>query len=233
MKTLFIFFISLISFIATSQTNIVLKARLYQGINSVEIAVQKNKEEPKRIVSNNLETVSVSLNDILSFYVNNSLVESIEISQKIIDRRSLSVLITETTVLDELEIEYTNLNNKLGFGGKSYTKAERAVKIDNQLSYKDPYSAVGNIKLDGLVNKLSGRGKVNKKALSVEKEVLAMERFLSVYTPEFLYENYKLLKDKAPYFALRMIDFMDSTTNINSPYFVEVMEEQLLNFKYD
>ena len=144
----------------------------------------------------------------------------------------LNVLLTETTVLDELEIEHTNLNTKLGFvNNKKYTKAERAVKRDNELS--DAHTIAAHIKLDGLVNKLSGRAKMNKKILSVEREIQTMERFLEVFTPDFLYENYKLPKDKAPYFALHMIDFISETTNLNSDSFRMLMEEQLFNFKYD
>src|SRR5690606_38714478 len=112
-------------------------------------------------------------------------------------------------------------------------KAERAVKKDNQITYKDNNSSTGNIKLDRIINKLSVKAKKNKKALSIDMEIEAMERFLDAYQTDYLYENYKLPKEKAPYFALQMINFMDNQTNLKSNAFKMLMEEQLLNFKYD
>lgn len=233
MKTLFLILISLCSFFGFSQTQVAVKVRLYKNDKNATITIQKNNEPAVKVLHNVSKNFDLKANDILSFYVDENRVETLEVSSKIIERKNLNVLITESTVLDEVEIEYTNLNNKLGLGGKSYTKAERAVKKDNQITYKDPYSATGNIKLDGLVNKLSGKAKTNKKALSVENEINAMEHFLSVYSADFLYENYKLPKEKAPYFALKMIDYIQKDTKIESDAFRMIMEEQLLNFKYD
>jgi len=233
MKTLFLLFFGLISFLGFSQTKVNLKARLYKPENTAEISIQRNKEPVLKMGQNIYKEIELNVNDKLAFFVNDNLVETIDISQKVIDRKSLSVLLTESTVLDEVEIEYTNLNNKLGFTGEKYTKAERAVKTDNQLYYKDEYSAVGGLKLDGLVNKLTGRAKANKKALSIENEINAMERFLNVYPADFLKEHYNLPKEKAPYFALHMMQFMNEQTKLESDSFRMIMEEQLLNFKYD
>src|SRR5690554_8038811 len=69
--------------------------------------------------------------------INNELIEHIEISQNIIDRKSLNLVITGSEVLDELEIEYTDLNAMLGMKGERYTRAERAVMKDNQLTDSD------------------------------------------------------------------------------------------------
>lgn len=222
------------SVFAMAQTPVAIKARLYKQIGNYSISIKHNNNPVVNFGENVYQTISLNLNDKLSFYVNENLIETIDVSQKVIDRKSLNVLLTDSTVLDELEIEYTNLNNKLGLGNsKTYTKTERAVKKDNQITYNDKSSATGNIKLDGLVNKLSSRAKTNKKALSVEKEIEVMERFLKVYSADFLYENYKLPKVKAPYFALHMMDFINDGTKIESDGFRMLVEEQLLNFKYD
>ena len=217
-----------------AQTSVAVKARLYKPVEKDVISVQINNQPIEKLGQNVYKTFQLKVNDRLTFFLNDNLVETIDISQKTIDRKSLNILLTESTVLDEIEIEYTNMNNKLGLdSGQKYTKAERAVKKDNQITYKDNYSATGNIKLDGLVNKLSGKAKTNKKALSIEREIEAMERFLDVYSADYLYEKYKLPKEKAPYFALQMISFMDNQTNLKSDAFKMLMEEQLLNFKYD
>ena len=233
MKNLVLIISCLISFLTFSQTQVGVKVRLYKDDKNATITVQKNNEAAVKVLQNVSKNFDLNVNDVLSFYINNNIVETLEVSPKIVERKSLSVLITESTVLDEIEIEYTNLNNKLGLEGTKYTKAERAVKKDKQITYNDKYSATGNIKLDGLVNKLSGRAKTNKKALSVENEINTMERFLKVYSADYLYENYKLPKEKAPYFALKMIDYIQKDTKIESDSFRMLMEEQLLNFKYD
>lgn len=217
-----------------AQTPIVLKARVYKPTNDLKISVKHNDNAVVEIGQNIYKTISLNVNDKLSFYINETLVETIDVTQKIIDRKKLDVLLTDSTVLDELEIEYTNMNSKLGLEtAPNLTKAERAVKKDNQITYKDNYSATGNIKLDGFVNKLTGKAKMNKKALSVEREIQVMERFLKVYSADFLYENYKLPKVKAPYFALHMMDFINDGTKLESDGFRMLVEEQLLNFRYD
>ncbi len=217
-----------------AQTSVALKARLYKPTDGSKISIQHNNSPIVELGQNVFKTIPLNVNDRLTFYVNGSIVETIEISQKVIDRKSLNVLLTDSTVLDEVEIEYTNMNSKLGLGtSPELTQAERAVKRDNQITYNDKSSATGNIKLDGFVNKLTGKAKTNKKALSVEREIQVMERFLKVYSADFLYENYKLPKVKAPYFALHMMDFINDGTKIDSDGFRMLVEEQLLNFKYD
>lgn len=234
MKKIFVLICLFYSAFLMAQTPVTVKARLYKSVDNAVISIKHNNEPVAAIGQNVYKTMQLNANDRLSFYINDVLVETIEVSEKVIERKSLNVLLTDSTVLDELEIEYTNLNNRLGLGNApEYTKTERAVKRDRQITYNDKSSATGNIKLDGFVNKLSGRAKTNKKALSVENEIHVMERFLKVYSADFLYENYKLPKAKAPYFALHMMDFINNGTNLESDGFRMLMEEQLLNFKYD
>src|SRR5690554_4643962 len=231
MKTSFLFVFMLLCSLLWAQNRVVLKVRLHQPDKESQISFQKNEEAVVAIGQNVYKNIAVNINDKLSFFVNNELIEVIEISQNIIDRKSLNLVITGSQVLDELEIEYTDLNTKLGIKGESYTRAERAVMRDNQLT--DSKSLVANVKLDGLINKITGRAKLNKKALEMEKELQAAIRFLEVYPEDYLFENYKLPKEKAPYFALQMIDFMNEHTDLKSDGFRMLMEEQLLNFKYD
>jgi len=231
MKTFILFAFTLFSGLLWAQNPVVLKVRLHQPDKESQISFQKNEEPVVAIGQNEYKNIGVNTDDKLSFFVNNELIEVIEISQNIIDRKSLNLIITGSQVLDELEIEYTDLNTKLGIKGESYTRAERAVMRDNQLT--DSKSLVANVKLDGLINKITGRAKLNKKALEMEKELQAAIRFLEVYPEDYLFENYKLPKEKAPYFALQMIDFMNEHTDLKSDGFRMLMEEQLLNFKYD
>ncbi len=231
MKTFFLFVFILFSGLLWAQNPVVLKVRLYQPDKESQISFQKNEEAVIKIGQNEYRNIDVKLNDVLSFFVNNELIEHIEISQNIIDRKSLNLVITGSEVLDELEIEYTDLNAMLGMKGERYTRAERAVMKDNQLTDSDAIEA--NVKLDGLINKITGRAKLNKKVLEMEKELVSAIRFLEVYPEDYLFENYKLPKDKAPYFALQMVPFINANTKIDSPEFKELMEQQLLHFDYE
>lgn len=231
MKTFFLFVFILFSGLLWAQNPVVLKVRLYQPDKESQISFQKNEEAVIKIGQNEYKSIDVKLNDVLSFFVNNELIEHIEISQNIIDRKSLNLVITGSEVLDELEIEYTDLNTRLGMSGESYTRAERAVMKDNQLT--DPEAITANVKLDGLINKITGRAKLNNKVLEMEKELVSAIRFLEVYPEDYLFENYNLPKDKAPYFALQMVPFIDANTKIDSPEFKELMEQQLLHFDYE
>lgn len=231
MKTFILFAFILFPVFMWAQNPVVLKVRLHQPDKESQISFQKNEAAAIIIGQNEYRNIDVKLNDKLFFFVNNELIEAIEISQNIIDRKSLNLVITGSEILDELEIEYTDLNAKLGMNGESYTRTERAVMRDNQLT--DPKAVTTNVKIDGLINKITGRAKLNKKALEMEKELQAAIRFLEVYPEDYLFENYKLPKEKAPYFALQMIDFMNEHTDLKSDEFRMLMEEQLLNFKYD
>lgn len=231
MKTFFLFAFILFSGLLWAQNPVVLKVRLHQSDKESQISFQKNEEAVIKIGQNEYRNIDVKLNDVLSFFVNNELIEHIEISQNIIDRKSLNLVITGSEVLDELEIEYTDLNAMLGMKGERYTRAERAVMKDNQLTDSDAIEA--NVKLDGLINKITGRAKLNKKVLEMEKELVSAIRFLEVYPEDYLFENYRLPKDKAPYFALQMVPFINANTKIDSPEFKELMEQQLLHFDYE
>lgn len=232
MKNIILFLFLIGTMVVSAQSQVAVKVRLYKAEHTHVLGVQLNNEVVEKLGQNIYKNYDLKIGDRLTFYIDDELVESLHVTQNILDRKVLNVLLTETTVLDELEIEYTNLNARLGFGtNKKYTRAERAVKRDKELS--DGKTSAAHVKLDGLVNKLTGRAKLNKKVLSMEYEIQAMEHFLEVYSADFLYENYKLPKDKAPYFALHMIDFMNEHTDLNSDGFRMLMEEQLFNFKYD
>lgn len=230
MKTILLFLFSMKSVFCFSQTDISIKVTILNYERTDLIHVQKNKE-PKVLIKHNISfQMNVEEKDVVLFFINNENAETIAISKNIIENKSFGVVLSNSTVLDELKIDRTNLNNKLGFGNvQRYTRAERAVKRDNQLSYKDPYSDIRGLKLDGLVNKISGRAKINRKALVLDTELTKMERFLSVYTPDYLFDTYKLPKDKAVYFALYMTKFIDKYTNLESLYFKEKVKEELLN----
>lgn len=210
------------------QQTIALKIRLLQAEEGAQLHYQINQGDLVFIWQNVHKNIEVQLEDRLTVYVDDQLVETIEISQNIIDRKRLSLVVTASEVLDELEIEYTDLNAVLGFEAVKTTRTERAVMKDNQL-FK-PESVKAHVVLDGLFNKLRGRAKENKKAMTLEQEYDRMMRFLTVYSDDYLFDNYNLPRDKAPFFALKMTSFLDENTKLESTAFMELMEQQLLEF---
>jgi len=221
---LFLFFSCSIS--SYTQTKISVKLHLIHRDGSEQIHIKKNFEDFLEIFADVATTISVKEEDVLFFYINDELVEHIEISKNIIDRKQLYLTLSYGTILEEIKIDKTSLTKSLGLGsGISYTKQERAVRFDNQL-----FNNEGLLVIDGLINKISGRAKINNKALAMDVEFKAMQRFLSVYTPDFLYENYKLPKEQAPYFALNMVRFINTYTNLQSLDFKEIVKQEILKF---
>lgn len=210
------------------QQTIALKIRLLQAEDDAQLHYQINQGDLVFIWQNVQKNIEAQLDDKLTVYINDQLVETIEISQNIIDRKRLSLVVTASEVLDELEIEYTDLNAVLGFETVKTTRTERTVMKDNQL-FK-PEFVKAHVVLDGLFNKLSGRAKENKKAMTLEQEYDRMMRFLTTYSDDYLFDNYNLPRDKAPFFALKMTNFLDENTKLESTAFIELMEQQLLEF---
>src|SRR5690554_4113789 len=147
MKTFILFAFILFPVFMWAQNPVVLKVRLHQPDKESQISFQKNEAAAIIIGQNEYRNIDVKLNDKLSFFVNNELIEAIEISQNIIDRKSLNLVITGSEILDELEIEYTDINAMLGMIGERYTREERAVMKVNQLTAYDAFD--DNIKHDG------------------------------------------------------------------------------------
>ena len=227
---LFLFFIC--SHKTFSQTEISVKIHLLYREGNEKNHLQKNTEGLIEIFPDVVKNITVNETDVVFFYINNEMMEHIEISKNILNRKELFLTLSYGTLLEELKIDNTSLTKSLGLGsGIIYTKEERAARFDNQMVYNDPkYTGKSVVTLDGFVNKLSGRAKINKKALEMDVELTKMQRFLSVYTPDFLYEHYQLPKDQAVYFAMRMVAFIEVYTNLVALDFKEKVKEEIIKF---
>src|SRR5690554_4727067 len=149
MKNILLFLFLIGSMVVSAQSQVTVKVRLYKAEHQHVLGVQLNDEDIEKVGQNIYKNYQLKIGDRLTFYIDEHLVESLHVTQNILDRKVLNVLLTETTVLDEVEIEHTNLNTRLGFAAKeNYTKAERAVKRDNELS--DGKTLAAHVKLDGL-----------------------------------------------------------------------------------
>ena len=205
---------------------------LYNKDGNEILHIQRNNETKLFIKQNTYTALIVSLNDKVTFYVNNEKIEEIEISKNILERRSLSIVLNNSKILDEIVIDKNNLTTSFGLGsGISYTKQERAVRFDNQVLYRDPLTGKYHFMIDGLINKLSGRAKINKKALGLDIEITKIQRFLNVYSDEYLYLNYDLPKDQALYFAIAMVPYIEKYTDLLSLDFQSLIDQQMKVFK--
>src|SRR5690606_14354436 len=111
-----------------AQTPVAVKARLYKPVEKDVISIQHNNQPIEKLGQNVYKTFQLKANYILTLFSNDNLVETIAVSHKPIDMKSLKILLTESTVLKQIETEYTNLNSKLGLdSGQNETKAERCV----------------------------------------------------------------------------------------------------------
>lgn len=168
---------------------------MFQAEDGDQIHYQINRGDLVFIWQNVHKSLEVQLKDKLTVYVNDKLIEIVEISQNIIDRKRLSLVVTASEVLNELDIEFTDLNAVLGFEVLKTTRIEWALMKDNQFSV--PESIKTHIVLDGLFNSLSIRSKENKKAMNLEQRYHKMMRFMRVYSVDSLFDSYKLPRNKA------------------------------------
>lgn len=233
MKPILLFLFLICSELSFSQTEISIKVHLLYQEGNEKIHIKKNTGDLIEIFPDVIRNLTVEEKDVVFFYINNEMMEHIEISKNILNRKELFLTLSYGTILEELKIDNTSLTKSLGLGsGISYTKQERAVRFDNQVVYSDPkYTGKSVAMLDGFVNKLSGRAKINKKALEMDVELTKIERFLSVYTPDFLLESYQLPKEQAVYFAMKMVTFINTYTNLESLDFKEKVKAEVLKFK--
>ncbi|WCM40930.1 hypothetical protein MG290_08115 [Flavobacterium sp. CBA20B-1] len=89
-------------------------------------------------------------------------------------------------VLDELVIDRTVNSETLGFGKvKRYTPAQRNL-------HRATSSSGGIIAIDAIVNAISGRTKMLKKALALEEEYLFVEKILSKFPEEYYTEKLQI-----------------------------------------
>jgi hypothetical protein len=146
------------------------------------------------------------------------------------------LLLEATLIAKELEEVVINrstvTSQSLGIPmGKKYTPAERRLRTAAGL---DPTLGVGmmpgvSVSLDAIINAISGRTKMLKKELVVEKKELAMQKMETLFTEKYYVETLKLAPEQIPgfkYYAVEDTDFRQLLTEGNG-YKIELKAAEL------
>lgn len=138
--------------------------------------------------------------------------------------------------LQEVEVvDYKRINavalGILSRPAKRYTPAERRLKTATSL---DPTAnagmmAGGSISLDPLMNWMSGRTKLLKEELKIERNEIALKRLDEMFEPEFYVQNLKIPEQKIPAFRYycigdaKFVETLDSKNKIMSRFLIGML----------
>lgn len=143
--------------------------------------------------------IPITLNDTLVFSSDNFLKTYIIITQEDMRSRFLYVsLESNETTLEDLVID----NSK---NSSSYFEA----KVRRRGLYKDLYTATSGGPIASLINLLSGRTQMIKKAIELEKQNDLADQMVSSMSESYFVEELKIPKDKIGGFGYYLLDDYD------------------------
>ena len=105
---------------------------------------------------------------------------------------------SKTKVLDEVVIKNEPKLNTVNLGVvskdiKSYTPAERKLRTAGKFKWYSPLLIpFGGMSVDGIINQISGRTKMLKKELLVEKQEQNQKKLLNFFTENYFLETLKI-----------------------------------------
>ena len=176
--------------------------------------------------------IKAKLNDVLSFSHIEFIEQNITISDPILKRNRLDIFLSSNmTVLKELYIDKRDtLNASLGFGKMDMTPAEKSLYASNQFS---PGEGVTGVKMDGLLNRLSGRNKMLKNWLKLETNETNVKKFKQVFPEEYLQDELKIKPEDFNLFIYTIVeqDGFDIHMVQKSITYIQFLEEHARNFR--
>ena len=185
-----------------------------------------NLVNEKEVISNEKGEfkILVKVDDLLVF---SSL--TLDYQRKIIETKDFNagfISMEMTSKINQLEeVEITNYNylNAVNLGiltkkPKVYTPAERKLKTATSL---DPTMNIGNMaggsmSLDPLLNAISGRTKLLKKELQIERKEFAILKIADLFPNEYFVEKLKIPKNYAKGFQYYCVENKDFTSVLKS-----------------
>jgi len=171
-----------------------LQGRIMAGdavVNDVFVINKKTGAEVKTKDKGDF-TIDVKTGDVLIAYSNKTEVREFTISElSFADVPYVMSVNPKSYELNEVVINQTVTSESLGLvpkGQKHYTPAERRLKTasDFQPSFFLPPSPGIGIPTDAIINAITGRTKMLKKALKTENKVYAIEMINGLYTEQEL-----------------------------------------------
>jgi len=136
--------------------------------------------------------IKVKLNDVLAFYNDEFIEQRITISEPILNRNKLDVFLSSNnTVLKELLIDKRDtLNAALGFSKLDMTPAEKALYGSKQIAASG--DGITGVKIDGLINRITGRRKMLDTWLHMETNETNVNKFKQVFPNAYIVEHFKI-----------------------------------------
>lgn len=189
-----LFFLSLFPIFVFSQNDSIVNGKIVSNANEVEGILVKNISNNQEVLTQRGGYFSIfgKKKDTLIFSAFNLKAETHIITDKdfgenlvFITMQLISNQLSEVTITD-----YKNINAEaLGIvpkGQKTYTSAERKLKTAGEMS-------IGSvISVDPLLNWISGRTKMLKKEVEVEKKELLQTKMANNYEREYIVNTLKI-----------------------------------------
>lgn len=179
------------------------KERIPQGVRII------NLESEQEVISDSKGDfkIFVKTDDVLVFSAVN-----FDYSRKIIEVEDYNkgyIIVNLTEKIEELEevriINYPNINavslGILSTPAKQYTPAERKLQTAGDFKWYYPLLIpFGGMPLDGLINELTGRTKMLKNNLKIERKILLIEKLEDDFLPSFYVKDLNINEDQVKAF---------------------------------
>jgi hypothetical protein len=214
-KIVSLFFL-LIGIEAISQNNSLTLLRGKVVAETIElngITVHNNRSESDAVTENNGNfSIFVMVGDTLSFSGLQINTKKVIISENDMAKKLFTIVLEPKIIpLNEVKIvEYKNINAvSLGIlqtQPKRYTPAERRLRAAGEFHWYSPLLIpLGGMSVDGLINAITGRTKILKKELDIERKELALKDIENNFSEEYFITKLKIPKEYVKafwYFAI-------------------------------
>ena len=223
---LFILFFLTINFVQAQNKQFFLKGKVVsnyddlQGINVINLTT--NYATITSDYDGNFE-IKVAVGDSLLFRAVQFNDYKIKLKKEDFERKIFTVkLQTKIRQLDEVKInEFGNINSvSLGLVSKNqkkYTPAERKLRTAEELHWYSPLLIpLGGMSIDGLLNGISGRTLMLKKALVLERKGFVLEKINLWFDDKYFTEKLKIPTDYINGFKYYLVEDAKITAAINN-----------------
>ena len=206
MKKLVLFTTLIISFLSVAQTNelVFLKGKIASQIKGLnEVYVSNLRSDSNTVTDGNGNfSMFVKIGDTLQFSGLQVDTKKVMIDANDVVKKLYVVNVQAKVIpLEEVEIKkYSNINAvSLGIlqkPAKKYTPAERRLRTAGEFHWYSPLLIpLGGMPLDGLINAISGRTKMLKKELKIERKEHLLQKIENLFKEEYFTENLKIPKE--------------------------------------
>lgn len=223
---------------AFSQT--ILKGKIISDIANLEGIYVVNASSKTNTITNSEGDFSIEAksNDVL--IVSSLSIEGLEIRLNDNSFKQNPLIIKVKAKINQLdEIEVNKVTTKsLGIVSKNvkeYTPAERKLRTAEKFKWYSPLLIpFGGMSVDGLINQISGRTKMLKKGVVIEKKEKELEKLDLWFDKEFYIKTLKIPDDYVDgfkLFALEDFDLLNSITSKNKTLATFLLGEIAVKYK--